>query len=108
MVRENESECPNCGEKLKRYDEVQRIVRTKGHRTNHVKIQRLRCPSCGRIHRELPSYIFSYKQYDADVIQGVIEGFITSDTLGFEDYPCEMTMIRWRAQNSQLLLWKGE
>ncbi|MCD8098849.1 MAG: DUF6431 domain-containing protein [Lachnospiraceae bacterium] len=104
MVRENESECPNCGEKLKRYDEVQRIVRTKGRHTNHVKIQRLRCPGCGHVHRELPSYIFPYKQYNADVIQGVIEGFITPETLGFEDYLCEMTMIRWRTQNPQLLL----
>lgn len=40
-----------------------------------------------------------YKQYEAEVIIGVLEGFITCETIGFEDYPCEMTMVRWQAQD---------
>ena len=32
------------------------------------------------------------------MIRGVLEGLITSDTLGFEDYPCEATMANWRSQ----------
>ncbi|MEQ2698093.1 DUF6431 domain-containing protein, partial [Hungatella hathewayi] len=56
-------------------------------------------------HRELPDYIFPYKQYEAEVIRGVLEGFITCETYGYEDYPCEMTMVRWRnSQELQLLL----
>lgn len=47
-----------------------------------------------------------YKQYEAEVIIGVLEGLITCETLGFEDYPCEMTMSRWIAQEQQLLLWR--
>lgn len=50
---------------------------------------------CGALHREIPKTIFPYKQYEAEVIIGVMEGLITCETLGFEDYPCEQTMARW-------------
>lgn len=102
MVSNDKSICQNCGSKLKRYDKVSRIVRTKGGKTSWIEIERFRCPVCGQIHRELPDYIFPYKQYEAEVIRGVLEGFITCETYGYEDYPCEMTMIRWR--NSQLAI----
>lgn len=106
MVNTNESVCPKCGGELKYYDQVQRVVRTKARKTDWVGIRRLRCTSCRALHRELPEDIFPYKQYEAEVIQGVIEGLITFETLGFEDYSCEMTMIRWISQKSQLLLWR--
>lgn len=104
MVSDKESTCPCCGGQLKYYDSVKRIVRTKYRKTSWVKIRRLQCEVCGRTHRELPEFIFPYKQYEAEVIQGVLEGFITSETIGFEDYPCEMTMIRWKTQKIHLLL----
>lgn len=105
MVNNNQSTCPKCGGRLKYYDSVRRIVRTKGRITKKVIIRRMKCEKCGSLHRELPEFLLPYKQYEADVIIGVIEGFITSDTLGFEDYPCEMTMVRWRAScNLQSLL----
>lgn len=96
--------CSDCGTPSKYYDKVSRTVRTKGRRTTCVSVQRFKCPRCGSIHRNLPDYIFPYKQYEADVIIGVIENLITCDTIGFEDYPCEMTMLRWKAQNLQLPL----
>jgi len=105
MIREVDSTCPNCGGDLKYYDNVQRIVRTKGRKTKRLKIRRLRCYSCGSLHRELPDSIFPYKQYEAEVINGVLEGFITADTIGYEDYPSEMTMFRWlNSLKIQLLL----
>lgn len=97
MVINNELICPCCGGKLKHYDSVRRIIRTKRRITSLVKIRRLKCQSCGRLHSELPDSIFPYKQYESEVIIGVLENFITSDTIGFEDYPCEMTMIRWKS-----------
>lgn len=51
---------------------------------------------CGVLHRELTEEILPHKHYEADIIFGVIEGLITPETLGFEDYPCEMTMLRWK------------
>lgn len=104
MVTNDESTCPECGGKLKHYDKVWRIVRTKDRMTKQVRIRRLRCAQCGIIHRELPEFIFPYKQYEAEVIKGVVEGFITPETIGFEDYPCEATMTRWMARKQQLLL----
>lgn len=53
MVSNDKSICQNCGSKLKRYDKVSRIVRTKGGKTSWIEIERFRCPVCGQIHREL-------------------------------------------------------
>ena len=97
MVEVGESSCPICGGKLKYFDKVPRIVRTKYRHTEWNEIRRLKCSKCGALHRELPDNIYIYKQYEADIIDGVIEGLITSDTLGFEDYPCELTMTNWIA-----------
>jgi hypothetical protein len=104
MIGIGETACPNCGGGLKHYDTVQRIVLSKGRAARRVEMRRLRCAKCGGVHREFPDYILPYKQYESDIIQGVLEGLITSDTLGFEDYPCEMTMARWRARNLQAML----
>lgn len=106
MVYINWNACPKCGGKLKYYDSVQRRVRTKGRAVELLEVRRLRCAACGALHREIPDSIFPYKQYEAEVIRGVLEGLITPETLGYEDYPCEMTMSRWRSQNLQGLLWR--
>lgn len=97
--------CPYCNGNLKYYDSVKRIVRTKRRNARYIRIRRFRCRRCGVIHREIPDYIFPYKQYETEIIRGVLEGFITCETIGYEDYPCETTMIRWKSsQNLQVLL----
>ena len=95
MTINNISKCPDCGGNLKYYDKVSRIVRTKGGRKRWVKVKRYKCVDCNSLHRFLPEFIFPYKQYDASIIRGVVDGSITPETLGFEDYPCEVTMARW-------------
>ena len=95
MVGFNSSVCPNCRGDLKYYDSVPRVIRTKGRISDSVRIRRFRCVNCRKLHRELPDSIFPYKQYESEVIRGVLDGFITSDTIGYEDYPCEVTMKRW-------------
>ena len=83
MVSNDKSICQNCGSKLKRYDKVSRIVRTKGGKTSWIEIERFRCPVCGQIHRELPDYVFPYKQYEAEVIRGVLTTpFVKNKTKG--------------------------
>lgn len=105
MVYNDLLSCQDCGGKLKYYDSVPRIVRTKGRNTKRIRVRRLRCSKCGVIRRELPNFVFPYKQYEVEIIKGVLDGFITPDTIGYEDYPCEMTMIRWmNTHNMQLLL----
>lgn len=108
MITNNEPICPKCAGQLKYYDSVHRNVRTKGRITERIKIRRLKCSDCGIIHRELTDTMFPYKQYEAEVIQGVLEGFITPETLGFEDYPCEITMMRWITQKLHILLWSNK
>jgi hypothetical protein len=95
MVTDGMSNCPTCGGSLKHYDRVKRFIRTKGGIKYEYRIRRLRCVVCNKLHRELPEFIFPYKQYEAHIILGVLEGLITPETIGFEDYPCEITMIRW-------------
>jgi hypothetical protein len=104
MVRGNDSVCPKCGGDLRYYDTIRRVVLGKGRALGRVKIRRFRCSRCRVLHRELTERVFPYKQYEAEIIKGVLEGYITSDTLGFEDYPCEATMARWRARNLQGVL----
>ncbi|MGF7146337.1 hypothetical protein HNQ56_004804 [Anaerotaenia torta] len=36
-----------------------------------------------------------YKHYSAEVISGVLDGFVTKEDEDTEDYPCEMTIHRW-------------
>lgn len=95
MIRENDICCQECGGVLKYYDRVKRVVRGKRGQKRVVKLRRFSCECCGRMHRELTKDILPFKQYEAEIIQGVIEHLITSSTIGFEDYPCEMTMSRW-------------
>ncbi len=102
MTTQNEPICRVCGNALKYYDSVLRIVRSKARRTSYVRVPRFFCPHCGEIHRQLPKDILPYKQYEAELIRGVLEGYITPETLGCEDYPCEMTMIRWKASSQKL------
>lgn len=99
MSSDKEPVCSVCGRKLKYYDSVPRLIRTKNRETRTVRVKRFRCKCCNKIHRMLPKYIFPYKQYEIEIIRGVLEGFITCETFGYEDYPCEMTMARWRSSS---------
>lgn len=76
MISESKSTCPKCGGQLKYYDTVKRIVRTKYGVKNKVDIRRFRCQKCSAMHRELPDFIFPYKQYEAEIIIGVLVGAI--------------------------------
>ncbi len=90
---------------LKYYDTVKRILRSKNGVKNFIVIKRYKCVQCKYIRRILPEDLIRNKHYDVEIIRGVVEGLITSDTLGFEDYPCEVTMKRWKAsQDLQRLL----
>lgn len=97
MIRPGEDICPRCGEELKYYDRIRRIVRFGGSEVEWLKIKRYICLGCGRVHNELPRMLIPFKQYSAEVIRGFIFGELTSDDLRFEDYPCEATIRYWRA-----------
>ena len=83
------------------YDTVQRILKSEYGRKSTVSVKRYKCFDCGSIKRDLPSTIEPFKQYERRIIVGVLNGSITSDLIEFEDYPCEMTMKRWKSSREK-------
>ena len=89
------SYCPVCGEPLSYRDSCVRIMRLEGGMRRRFLIRRLKCSSCGKLHRELPDCLVPYKHYASEVISGVLDGIVTPEDDDSADYPCEMTMRRW-------------
>ena len=95
VLRSEDKVCTNCKGPLVKFGTVDRYIKTRYCKREKTNLQRYRCKNCGMVHRMIPDYILPYKQYEADVINGVREGLITASTKGFEDYPTELTMKRW-------------
>ena len=55
-----------------------------------LKIRRLKCAKCNRIHHELPDCVVPYKHHCAETIEKIING----ET---EGVPCDNRTIRWIA-----------
>lgn len=87
--------CEGGCKNLKHYDWRLRKVYDKGRVVEPIKVERLKCKDCGCMTLRYPDNIVRYKQYNKDIYEGVTEGLITPETLGFEDYPSEKTMNRW-------------
>ena len=90
------SYCPVCGEPLSYRDSCERTMRLEGGERRKFLIRRLKCSSCGRLHRELPDCLAPYKHYASEVISGVLDGIVSPDDEDSTDYPCETTLHRWR------------
>lgn len=103
MVKEGDEYCPVCGDKLRKYDKVKRILKTKHGLKTEIIIDRVYCKRCKKVHRVIPEEIMPYKHYEKEMILGVQEGFITPYTYGFEDFPSEKQMDRWKREESNLL-----
>lgn len=88
--------CPICGGILKYRDSRKRICKREGGAKDHLLIRRFVCCSCKAHHNELPDCLVPHKHYEAEVISGVIDGFVTESDLDSEDYPCHETMKRWK------------
>lgn len=105
MVKYNDLYCPECGGQLYKYNSVTRILRTKYRAKSYVRIKRMKCTNCGMIHRQLTPNILPYKHYEAEMIFGVLQGLITPDVIGFEDFPSEITMERWKRESADILTY---
>lgn len=103
MIKEGVKTCPSCNGTLKRYDQVQRIVKSEYGKIEYIKIRRYKCVKCGVLHRELPEYLKPHKQFTTNIIDGVINGSVTPYDLKYEDYPCEVTMNRLKKEFNQKL-----
>lgn len=47
--------------------------------------------------RILPDIMTPHKHYSTEVIENVVDDICTPETPQTEDYPCELTMTRWKA-----------
>ena len=96
MIRHGERCCPKCGGELSGYDHVKRKIRVENGERQEILIKRFKCKRCGTIHSELPDTILPYKQYRADIVKGFQAGKLSTANLDYENYPCELTVERWK------------
>ena len=89
------SYCPVCGEPLSYRDSCIRIMRLEGGRKRRFLIRRLKCSSCGRLHRELPDCLVPYKHYAAEEISGVLDGVVTP-TINEEGKRKKVQLLWWQ------------
>ena len=84
--------CPDCGVLLSGYDSRRRRVIERDGSVSIYLLRRLKCPSCDRLHLEIPDIIAPAKHYSADVIEQVRAG-------DSEDCPADdSTIRRWRKE----------
>ena len=88
--------CPHCQSVLKHRDCRLGVMKLEGGEKNWILINRLCCSKCHKLHNELPDCLVPYKHYASEIIEGVLDDTITSADEETEDYPCEMSMIRWK------------
>jgi hypothetical protein len=82
--------CPDCGQLLSGYDTRARHVVESSGRIRWFRLRRLKCPSCGTLHLELPDFMEPKKHYEAQLIEEVRAG--RSDSCPADD----STIRRWR------------
>ena len=90
--------CAKCGKQMKYYDTVKRIVRHRFGIVNHIYVERYVCTECRHIKRYLPDQVLPYKHYEKNIIKGFVSGRYSSDDIEFEDYPCEITVKKWKCE----------
>lgn len=89
--------CPYCKTALRYRDSRLRIWKKYSGETSHILIQRMFCSECLCLHNELPDCLVPYKHYGCEVIENVIDEVSTPEDETTQDYPCETTMMRWKA-----------
>jgi len=86
---ETELFCPFCHGVLKYRDSrIRKIILADGSH-KEVRVRRLRCTCCHRVHKELPDFIQPYKRYVREVIQAVL------DHVSFSVAAENSTIARW-------------
>ncbi len=96
MINKNDTRCPKCGGELQPRGFVMRKIKLGNYEIKKVKVRRFSCRTCGAWHRELPNDILPYKQYSKTIIDGFSKGKLSTDILEYENFPCDMTVKRWK------------
>lgn len=100
----NFPKCPICNSALKYKDTKNRKLFDYGGECTEIKIRRLKCEKCNKLHSELPASVVPRRHYRKEVIKDVLEFWIDHDDPLAEDGPANITMDRWRSEiNADLL-----
>ncbi len=88
--KEEENFCPCCSGKVKCIgSRIRKYFDSQG--SKNLRIRRLRCEKCNKVHHELPDIIVPYKRYGSKCIESVI-----TDKEN-EAVPAEeSTLLRWK------------
>lgn len=86
--------CPDCGLLLSGYDTRRRHVIDDTGAARWFLLRRLRCPSCGKLHLEIPDFMQARKHYEAQLIRDVLAGL--SESCPADD----STIRRWKNEKS--------
>jgi len=84
---DEENVCPICGsEDMRLKGRRKRQVIVRDQETQVLRIQRLKCGGCNKIHHELPDLIVPYKRHCIQTIELIVNG-------DEEDTDCEESTI---------------
>lgn len=103
MIFEINSSCPKCGGRLKHRSWVKRIKKQINGNVSQDKLQCFICTECKSTHRHITENFLPYKHYDSSIIFGFVDGTYSFYDLNYEDYPCEITVKRWKSQDLHTL-----
>lgn len=87
-----QSICPCCNSQLKCIGSRVRKVKDSFGDIIKLRIRRLRCKTCNKIHHELPDLIIPYKRYDSNCIESVV-----TDDKATSVSADDSTLFRWKA-----------
>ena len=105
MNSTNSVRCKKCGGTnihVRRY--VDRKVKGTDGVFKVIKVKQYICEDCKATMRHLPTNLMPYKQYERSIIEGVIDGSLTSELMYGGAYPAEETMKLWICQRKMGLL----
>jgi hypothetical protein len=87
--------CPVCdGALISRDSRLRKVIRKSGE-VIRIRVRRLKCTVCEKLHTELPDFIHPFKQYESAAVQSALDG-------NHDDCPAEdSTIRRWRTEFQQ-------
>lgn len=100
-MEDETKKCPYCGGLSKFHHYVGRTVRSEYGKKERIRIKELKCKSCGKMFRDLPSYLKPNKQFRGDIIDGFISNELSIEDLEYEDFPSEQTIKRWKTEHNK-------
>lgn len=82
--------CPGCGSLLSGYDTRLRHCIGSDGLQKWFRLRRMKCPTCKRLHLEIPSFMEPSKHYESELIRRTVSG-------AGDDCPADdSTIRRWK------------